>query len=211
MSRLLGAIAAGRHAAPASQAPPCVVGKDQGAAVSLARLDIGEVLVAHASGQRLSDRRQEGLGRSPSVHRFKLQASAAAVATLDDLTKPFLAGEKLVQRLEVVDRSRRQRAAHMLAYESPEPFAQGARLFSDFVQFAWRRLCGQRSQRARRNEVGLSEPCDETFAAVEPFNPRIDWRRHRIQEVEAERVGDEEGGLSVWRHGFSNQANSSTV
>ena len=42
-----------------------------------------------------------------------------------------------------------------------------------------------------RNKVGLSQPRDETVAAVEPVNRRIDRRRDGIQEIEARRVGNE--------------------
>ena len=55
---LLGAIAADRHAAPSSRSPPRVVGKHQGAAMSLARFDIGEVFLAHKFPQRFADRQQ---------------------------------------------------------------------------------------------------------------------------------------------------------
>ena len=206
MSRLLGAIAAHRHAAPPSQAPPCVVGEDQRATVSLARSDTGEVLVAHASRQRLGDRRQQKLGRSPAPRRFKLEKSAAAAATLRHLAEPFVAREELVQGREFVDRLGRERPPHMLAHKTSEPLAQSARLCGDFVQFAWRGLRGQRSQHARRNEVGLGEPSDETIAAVEPINRRIDWRRDRIQEVEAEESAMKKAGCLSGVTGLSNQA-----
>jgi hypothetical protein len=211
MRRLLGAITAHRHAAPPSGAPLCMVGEDQGAAVSLAGSDIGEVLVAHGSRQRLSDWQQQELRRSPAPHRFELEASDADVATLRYTGERFITLKQRVQWSEFTHRLSCERPAHMLAHEASEPFAQGARLFGDLVQFAWRRLRGQRSQRARRNEVGLSEPRDEAVAAVEPINRRVDWRRHRVQEIEAEGVGDEDSGLSVQGHGFSNQENATTV
>jgi hypothetical protein len=58
MGGLFGAIAAYRHAAPTPPPPPDAVGEDESAAVSLARPDVSEVLVTHASRQRLADRQQ---------------------------------------------------------------------------------------------------------------------------------------------------------
>src|ERR1700733_15224321 len=43
MRGLFGAVATNRHAAPSSRPPPCAVGEDQRAAMSLARFDAGEV------------------------------------------------------------------------------------------------------------------------------------------------------------------------
>ena len=60
-----------------------------------------------------------------------------------------------------------------------------ARLVGDFIQFAGRRLLGQRVQRLRRNKVGLSQPGNEAGAAVEPVNRLIDRRCNRVQEIEA--------------------------
>ena len=79
MSGLLGAIAAHRHAAPPSRPPAGAVGEDQSAAVSLARPDVGEVLVAHASRQGFADRQQQGFRRSPAPRRLQLQTIAVAV------------------------------------------------------------------------------------------------------------------------------------
>ena len=58
MSGLFGAIAAHRHAAPPSGAPSSSVREDQGADVSLARPDVGEVLVTNTFRQRLADWQQ---------------------------------------------------------------------------------------------------------------------------------------------------------
>jgi len=58
MGGLLGSIAAHRHAAPPPAPPPCMVCEDKRAAVSLARPNVGEGLVAHASRERFADRQQ---------------------------------------------------------------------------------------------------------------------------------------------------------
>src|SRR5580693_4704514 len=53
---LFGAIAADRHAAPSSGPPTCMVGEHQRAAMSLARLHIGEIFFTHELSQCLGDR-----------------------------------------------------------------------------------------------------------------------------------------------------------
>src|SRR5262249_5636461 len=73
---LLGAIAADRHAAPSSRPPPRAVGKHQRAAMSLARFDVGEVFFTHKLRQRLADRQQQRLRRSPAPHHLQLEAIA---------------------------------------------------------------------------------------------------------------------------------------
>ena len=109
-------------------------------------------------------------------------------------TKHFVTLKKRVERLEVADRFRRERPPHVLAHEAPEPFAQGARLVGDLIQFAGRRLLDQRVQRLRRNKVGLSQPRDEAVAAVEPVNWLIDRRRDRVEEVEARKSAMKNAG-----------------
>ena len=58
MGGLLRAVAAHCHAAPPPAAPPCMVREDERAAVSLARPNVSEGLVAYALRQRFADRRQ---------------------------------------------------------------------------------------------------------------------------------------------------------
>jgi hypothetical protein len=99
----------------------------------------------------------------------------------------------------------------MLAHEAPEPLAQEARLAGNLVQFAGRRLVDQCIERIRWNQPRLSEPPDETIAAVEPVNRRIDGSRDGIQEIEPERVGDEKRRRPVWHENPSNQANNPTI
>ncbi len=55
---LLGAIAADRHAAPSSRPAPRTVGEHQGAAMALARFDVGEIFFTDESRQRFADRQQ---------------------------------------------------------------------------------------------------------------------------------------------------------
>ncbi len=191
MSGLLGAIAAHRHAAPPSPPSPCVVGEDQSAEVSLAGPDVGEILIAHASRQRLGDRRQERLGRSPAPRRLQLQAINSSVGTQSYAAEHFITLKKRVQAPEFTHRLWRERPAHMHADKVSEPFAQGARLTSDLIEFAGRRLCRQRFERGDRDQLRLSEPRNKALAILEPVDRCFDRRRNGVQEVEARRVGNE--------------------
>lgn len=56
-----------------------------------------------------------------------------------DLAERLIAFQQPVQRLELLERPRRQRPAHMLADEAAEPFAQIAGLTGGIVERARRR------------------------------------------------------------------------
>ena len=117
----------------------------------------------------------------------------------------LIALQKRVQRLEFAERLGGERPAHVVAHEDPEPLAESASLVGDFREVPGRRSRRHCVERARWNEVGLSQPCDETLAAVEPVDTRIDRRRDRVEEIEARRVGDEERRRFVRHDGLSNQ------
>ena len=68
---------------------------------------------------------------------------------------------------------------------------KAASLGGDLVQFRRRRSRAQRIQRIRWNELGLSQPVEEALAVIKPVDRRIDGRRDRVQEIEAERIGNE--------------------
>src|ERR1700744_3924204 len=123
MSGLFRAVAAHRHAAPPPAPPPCVVREDERAAVSLARPNISEGLVAYALRQRFADRREQRLRRSPMPHRLQFQMIAVFILMRRYAAKHFVALKKRVERLEVADRFRGKRPPHVLAHEAPEPFA----------------------------------------------------------------------------------------
>jgi hypothetical protein len=48
----------------------------------------------------------------------------------------FVTLRKRIERLNFADGFWRERPAHVMANEAPEPFAQDARLFGDLFQFA---------------------------------------------------------------------------
>jgi len=116
---------------------------------------------------------------------LQFQAIAVAIATYGYPAERFVTLEKLVQGPQFVDHLSRKWPAHMVPHEAPEPLAQGARLFGDLIQFLWRRLCSHRSQPGSRNKAGLSQPRNETVAAIEQINGRIDRRCDGVQEIEA--------------------------
>src|SRR5215813_8618908 len=198
---LLGAIAADLHAAPPSPPPSRMVGEHQRAAMSLTGFDVGEVFFTHKLRQRLADRQQQRVRRSPAPHHLQLEAIAAVMAISRYPAERLVTRQEPVQRLEFVQRLRRERPAHMLMNEGSEPLAQISSLIRDFVQFTWHRSCLQLSQCTGWHKLGLSHPLQETIAAVEPVHRRVDRRRDGVQEIKAERVGNEHCRRSVL-HGW---------
>lgn len=186
MRGLFGAIAADRHAAPSSRPPPRMIGEYQRAALPFARFDLGEVFLADKFRQSFGDRQQQGFRGSPAPHRLQLKAIAIALATTRYPAECIVTFEELVQGFQFLQRLGRERSAHIAANEASEPFAQGAGLICNFVQFARHRSRLQRLQCIRWNKLGLLQPLQETIAAVEPVNRCVDWRRDGVEEIEAE-------------------------
>src|SRR5271165_5411844 len=84
MGRLLRAVPADRHAAPASGAPSRVVGKEKRADRALAGFHDREVSVADELSQRFPDREQKGLGCPPPSNRPKLKRPARTASLGND-------------------------------------------------------------------------------------------------------------------------------
>src|ERR1700721_2033598 len=78
----------------------------------------------------------------------------------------------------------------MLANEASEPLAQSTGLVRNPVQLTWHRSRLQLIQGIRWNELGLSQPVQKAITIIQPVDRRIGWCRDRIQEIEAERVGN---------------------
>ena len=123
MSGLFGAITAHRHAAPPSRPPPSSVREDQGADA-----------VPRTPGCWRSPRHKHILPtpRRSAGARIQAIASAASSAVPSDRrpivtqrysAERFITLEELIQRPELTHRLWRERSAHMLANEAPEPVA----------------------------------------------------------------------------------------
>src|ERR1700733_7568309 len=136
MSRLLGAIAADRHAAPAPRAPCRVVGKQQRAATSFARFNVGKIFLADELRQLFADRQQQRFRRSPAARLMQFQAIAVGVMMTMDLAERFIAREKFVEGIKLAQRALRKRLAHVLADKAAAPFPQLPRLIGDLIEFA---------------------------------------------------------------------------
>src|ERR1700733_11270158 len=124
MSRLLGAVAADRHAAPAPRAPCGVVGKQQRAATSFARFHVGKIFLADELRQLFADRQQQRFRRSPAARPMQFQAFAVVVMMPMDPAKTLVACEQSVQGIELAQCVRRKPLAHVLADKASAPFAQ---------------------------------------------------------------------------------------
>src|SRR3984885_8169909 len=108
MSRLLGAVAADRHAAPAPRAPCGVVGKQQRAANSFARFHVGKIFLADELRQPLADRQQQRFRRSPTARLMQFQAVAVGVMMTMDLAERFIAREQFVEGIKLAQRALRK-------------------------------------------------------------------------------------------------------
>ena len=108
-----------------------------------------------------------------------------------------------------MERPGRERPTRMLSNEASEPLAQRASLICNFVQFTRHRSRLQHVQCIPWNKLRLSQPLQEAIAAVEPVNRCIDRCRDGIQEIEAERVGNENGRRSALHDWPPKQATSS--
>src|SRR5258708_4518246 len=97
----------------------------------------------------------------------------------------------------------------MLSNEASEPLAQRTSLICNFVQFTRHRSRLQHIQCIRWNKLRLSQPLQQANAAVEPVNRCIDRCRDGIQEIEAERVGNENCRRSALHDRPPKQATSS--
>ena len=108
---------------------------------------------------------------------MQFQAIAVAVAARGYPAEHFITLEKRVQGPEFTHRLWGERPAHVLAHEAPEPLAQVTRLVGDLVQFTGRCSVDQLMQHIGGDKVGFSQPRNETVAAVELSQMRIDRRR----------------------------------
>ena len=118
----------------------------------------------------------------------------------DDAAEARIAFEQAVERFQVVKVGGGQCAAFVGANEASEPFPQVARLGGDIIQFARCRPGSQIFQSPERHEAGLFQPGQEAVAVLDPVDRRIDGRSDRVQEIETERIGEEQGGRVVLVH-----------
>ena len=132
MRELFGAIAADRHAAPSSRPPARVVGEHQRAAMSLARLHIGEIFLAHEFRQCFGDRRQKRFGGAPAPRHPQFQAIAIVMAMPRYFVERLVAFQESVERFQFTQHFRRQRPPDMPDDKASKPFAQSASLFDDW-------------------------------------------------------------------------------
>src|SRR5258705_6876994 len=125
------------------------------------------------------------------------------------LAERFVTLQEPIQGTQLVERPGRQRPARMLSNEASEPLAQRTSLICNFVQSPRPRCDFQHTQCTRGNNLRLSQPFQQANAAVERVNRCIDRCRDGIQEIEAERVGNENCRRSALHDRPPKQATSS--
>jgi hypothetical protein len=206
---LFRAIAADRHAAPATGVAAGMVGEQQGARRSFASLDVREVLIADKFRKGCTDRLQQRLGGSPAPRR--VQSEGPIATTLKrDLGEGFIASKKAIQWFKVLQVIGAQGFSSPAFNKAPEPFPQAPSLGRDAVQFTEHGLGAQARQLFGVNQLRLAQPIEQALAIGDPINRRIDGSRDRIQKIQCNRIGDEDGGrgghssfLQAETHGYT--------
>src|SRR5258705_762650 len=125
------------------------------------------------------------------------------------LAERFVTLQEPIQGTQLVERPGRQRPARMLSNEASEPLAQRTSLICNFVQFTRHRSRFQPIKCCRWNKLRRGQPLQQANAAVEQVNRCIDRCRDGIQEIEAERVGNENCRRSALHDRPPKQATSS--
>src|SRR5712672_1587629 len=120
-----------------------------------------------------------------------------AVVVGHDLPEALVALEQPIQRLQLAYVFRREWPPLALVDKSSKPFAQASRLTRDVIELSRHRPCPQRFKRFTWDELRLLQPGQETVAVGDPVELRVHRGRNRIEEIQAERVGDEHGGRAV--------------
>ena len=212
MRRLLCAIAANRHRAPAPGMSARPINKHQRTAVPFASLHASEILIAYKLGHRPCDRKQQGVGGSPPTlstpyqprdRRFTV-CRPPGFFPLDlahsDLAKLLVSCKDPVQRLQLLKSLRLQRPAPMRLHESAEPLPQFARLSRDTIKFARHNSLAQLRYRLRRHHAGSYEPRNQLLARSDPLDLSVDGSRNRIEKIEPRRIRDEDRRRTLIDH-----------
>ena len=212
MRCLLRAIAANRHRAPAPDTSARPIDKHQRAAVPLASLHAPEILVAYKLGHRPCDRKQQGVGGSPSTLRTPYQPGdrwftvrrAPGFFPIDfahnDLAELLISRKDQVQRLQLLKGLRLQLLALVRLHEPAEPFPKFTRLGSNIVEFARHSAFAQFRYDFGRHHAGLHKPRNQVLARSDPFDLSIYRSRNRIEKIQPRRFPDEDRRRALIDH-----------
>ena len=110
-----------------------------------------------------------------------------------DSPEPFIAFQQPVQRFQLAQVYRSEWPAFAPPNEPSEPFAQASRLSRDVVELSRHRPRPQCFKRISWYELRLLQPGQQTVAVIDPVDFRVHRSGNRIQEIQAERVGNEYG------------------
>jgi len=112
----------------------------------------------------------------------------------EDSPESFVPREQLIQRRERSDIRGLERTAFALPYERPEPFPQAPRLSRQTIQLAGHGARAHCTEYVGGHQARLPEPAQKALAIVDPIDRDVDGCGHRIQEIQAKRVGNERRG-----------------
>jgi hypothetical protein len=108
------------------------------------------------------------------------------------LEESLVACEQPVQGRQFRQGGRLQGPALVRADECPELLAQAAGLSRDLVKFAGEGLLPQCREGAWRHQFGLRQPVCQALTVRDPVDRSVDGCGDRVEEVQAERVGQEQ-------------------
>jgi hypothetical protein len=115
----------------------------------------------------------------------------------DDSPESLIPREHHVEGLKITQIRDLDWTAFALAHESSEPLPQAARLGRQAIQLARHRAIAYCREHLRRHQPRLIEPGQKAIAVGDPVDPNVDRGGHRIQEIQAKRVGNEKSGNSL--------------
>jgi hypothetical protein len=199
MRRLLCAIAADRHAAPPAPPASRLIHEHERARPALAGLHLREILFADEFRQCFPDRQEQRCRRAPPAHHPKLETGGISMIAPHNSSERFIPFEQPVQRLQLLQVFGDERPASMSMNEGPEPLSKLSGLSRDAIQLSRNSLRPQAVQHLGRHEARLLQPTQEALAAVDPVDLPVHRRGDRVQEIQAERIGGEEGGWAERR------------
>jgi hypothetical protein len=193
---LLCPIAAGRHAAPSSPMAAGPIEKEKRTGRPFASFHIGEVLGADEVRERSCEWEEQRFGGFPASLQTPSEARGARVFSFapvanGNLTKLFVAGQQLIERVELVHCIRRKRPSHIFVDKRLEPISQRPRLRRDGIEFASSGASSQILQDALGNQFCLLEPDEKIVSRSEPLDFGVHRDCESVQKVQSAMVGNE--------------------
>jgi hypothetical protein len=214
MRCLLRPVSANRHAAPSSGMLAAIHEK-QCAGRPFTYLHLRKVVVANEISHSSCDRKEQCVRRPPPPllapnkarerfvpMRVPFGFTPARRTARRDLPKFLVPYQYAIERFEFLERFRLERLTHVGMDKPAEPLPQLSRLRCNRVELPRQRRLAQCGQNLRGDQPSRLQPTNKVISRADPFNLRIDGHRNRIQEIQADRIGDEDRRREACNHGL---------